>query len=279
MDQVAAQREQEIDRAERLPAKMVALTIAGFDPSAGAGITADLKVFSNQAIYGVAAITALTVQSTQGVRHVEPVSSRILRATLDCLAQDFSVSGVKIGMLGSADAVREVARFLTRAGIPRERVVLDPVLTSSSGAALLEPEGVGLLKTELLGSVGWVTPNKDELGALTGEPGAERAQIPESARRLAESVPGLNVVVTGGHLDIPDDFLRTATGEETWFPGSRIDTTSTHGTGCVFSSALLCRLLAGDVPAEAVRGAKEFVRRALETAVPLGKGKGPVLSG
>jgi hydroxymethylpyrimidine/phosphomethylpyrimidine kinase len=172
-----------------------------------------------------------------------------------------------------------VARFLTRDGIPRGRVVLDPVLLSSSGAALLEPEGVGLLKTDLLGLVGWVTPNKDELGALTGEPRAERAQIPESARRLAESVPGLNVVVTGGHLDLPDDFLRTADGEETWFPGSRIDTTSTHGTGCVFSSALLCRLLAGDGPVEAVRGAKEFVRQALETAVPLGKGKGPVLSG
>jgi hydroxymethylpyrimidine/phosphomethylpyrimidine kinase len=95
---------------------------------------------------------------------------------------------------------------------------------------------------------------------------------------VAALSPGLNVVVTGGDLWPPDDFLRTADGTETWFPGSRIDTTSTHGTGCVFSSALLCRLLAGDGPVEAVRGAKEFVRRALETAVPLGKGKGPVLS-
>jgi hydroxymethylpyrimidine/phosphomethylpyrimidine kinase len=279
MDQVAAQREQEIDRAERLPAKMVALTIAGFDPSAGAGITADLKVFEKYGYYGVAAITALTVQSTQGVRHVEPVSGRTLRATLDCLAQDFSISGVKIGMLGSADAVREVARFLTRAGIPRGRVVLDPVLLSSSGAALLEPEGVGLLKTDLLGLVGWVTPNMDELGTLTGSDAYLHSDIPGEAGRVAALSPGLNVVVTGGDLWPPDDFLRTADGTETWFPSSRIDTTSTHGTGCVFSSALLCRLLAGDGPVEAVRGAKEFVRQALETAVPLGKGKGPVLSG
>jgi hydroxymethylpyrimidine/phosphomethylpyrimidine kinase len=96
---------------------------------------------------------------------------------------------------------------------------------------------------------------------------------------LAGLAAGLNVVVTGGHLDPPDDLLRTSAGEEVWFPGLRVDTTSTHGTGCVFSSALLCRLVAGDTAAEAVRGAKEFVTRALETALPIGKGRGPVLSG
>lgn len=258
----------------------VALTAAGFDPSSGAGITADLKVFAAHEVYGVAAITALTVQSTQGVRRVEPVGDRVLRDTLECLAEDVGAgyaqfAGVKIGMLGSAANVRALVSFLRAAGIPRERVVLDPVLRSSSGAELLEPVGVGVLRDDLLELVGWVTPNVDELGILTGEPVAGREQVQELAARLA--APGLNVVVTGGHLDPPDDFLRTATGHVTWFPGARVETTSTHGTGCVFSSALLCRLIAGDGAEDAVRGAKEFVRRALESATPVGRGKGPVL--
>jgi hydroxymethylpyrimidine/phosphomethylpyrimidine kinase len=278
MDEHAAPTPGQKTSRQRLPAPKVALAIAGFDPSSGAGVTADLKVFEKYGIYGIAAVTALTVQSTQGVRCVEPVSGRLLQETLDFLAEDLPLAGVKIGMLGSAEAVREVARFLTRRSIPREQVVLDPVLVSSSGFALLDPSAVHILKKELLGLVGWVTPNMDELGTLTGASNFRRESVPELARRVASLGPGLNVVVTGGHRDPPDDFLWLADGTETWFPGSRIDTTSTHGTGCVFSSALLCRLLAGDGPVEAVRGAKEFVRRALETAVPLGKGKGPVLS-
>ena len=264
----------------------VALTVAGFDPSSGAGITADLKVLAAHGVYGVAAITALTVQSTQGVRRVEPVWDRVLRDTLECLAEDVvggyaQFAGVKIGMLGSAANVRALVGFLRKAKIPRERVVLDPVLRSSSGADLLDPVGVGVLRDDLLELAGWVTPNVDELGALVGEPAGKtvpnRDRVPELARRLTATAPGLNVVVTGGHLDPPDDFLLTAEGNVTWFLGTRIETTSTHGTGCVFSSALLCRLLAGDGPVEAVRGAKDFVRRALETAVPVGKGRGPVL--
>jgi hydroxymethylpyrimidine/phosphomethylpyrimidine kinase len=258
----------------------VALTVAGFDPSSGAGVTADLKVFANHGVYGVAAMTALTVQSTQGVRRAEPVSGQLLRETLECLAEDLAISGVKIGMLGSAAAVRVVAEFLRGSGIPRERVVLDPVIRASSGAELLSAEGVGLLRDELLPVVGWVTPNVEELGALLGEPGefVSREHIPEMAERLA-GLGGsrLNVVVTGGHLYPPDDFLRMADGEETWYPGERIETTSTHGTGCVFSSALLCRVLSGDSPVTAVGWAKRFVRNALETAEPMGKGRGPVI--
>ncbi|MGC2617729.1 MAG: bifunctional hydroxymethylpyrimidine kinase/phosphomethylpyrimidine kinase [Acidobacteriaceae bacterium] len=263
----------------------MALTVAGFDPSSGAGATADLKVFANHGVYGVAAMTALTVQSTLGVRRVEPVSAQLLQETLDCLAEDLTIAGVKIGMLGSAEAVRVVAAFLRGARIPRERVVLDPVIRASSGAELLSAEGLGILRDKLLPVVGWVTPNVDELGALLGEPGefVSRDHIPELAERLAGLVRpdsekrGLNVVVTGGHLYPPDDFLRTSDGDETWFPGERVETTSTHGTGCAFSSALLCRVLAGDSPVDAVGMAKRFVRNALETAAPLGHGRGPVI--
>jgi hydroxymethylpyrimidine/phosphomethylpyrimidine kinase len=278
MDEVAARNGEESKRGERLPARKVALTIAGFDPSSGAGIAADLKVFANHGVYGVATITALTVQSSQGVRMVEPLPGSLIRETLACLADDLSIAGVKIGMLGSADAVREVVTFLTGAGIPRDRVVLDPVVRSSSGADLLSLEGFEVVKNRLLGLVGWITPNTEELGALTGQPVPGRERVPVLSRRLAAMAPGLHVVVTGGHLNPPDDFLRTAGGDETWLAGSRIAASSTHGTGCVFSSALLCRLIAGDGPVEAVRGAKDFVATALRTAVPLGKGHGPVLS-
>lgn len=255
----------------------VVLSVAGFDPSAGAGILADLKVFARHGLYGVAAITALTVQSTLGVLEAHPAGREIFGHTLECLSADMPIVGVKIGMLGSSEIVMELTHFLRDAGIPREQIVLDPVLVSSSGASLLDVEGIRLLRDKLLGLVGWVTPNMDELAALTGEQVCSRDRVPSLAARVAELAPGLNVVVTGGHLDPPDDFLRTAAGQETWLPGRQVDTTSTHGTGCVFSSALLCRILAGDAPAEAVRGAKEFVTRALETAVPIGSGKGPLL--
>lgn len=267
--------------AERQP---VALTVAGFDPSSGAGITADLKVFAGHGVYGVAAITAITVQSTLGVQEVSPISGRLVRETLDCLAEDIEIGGVKIGMLGTAEVVSEVAAWLRRADFPRERVVLDPVIRSSSGAELLEPEGVRRMRQELLPLVGWVTPNLAEAGDLAGEGVPGRNAVPGLARRLSAEAAcevrgGLNVIITGGHLEAPDDFLLMASGEETWIPGKRVETASTHGTGCAFSAALLCGVLTGDSPVEAVRGAKAFVKAALESAVPLGRGKGPVLSG
>lgn len=254
----------------------VVLTIAGVDPSSGAGITADLKVFAAHGLYGVSAITALTVQSTQGVRRVEAVSGRLLRETLDCLAEDVDLAGIKIGMLGSAEVVGTVAGFLREAQVPRERVVLDPVLRSSSGRELLEASGVDLLREELLPWVGWVTPNIDELAVLTGVGQADLASVVEGAWKLGGLAPGLNVVVTGGHLEQPVDFLRTADGAKHWFSGVRVETTSTHGTGCAFSSALLCRLILGDGPVEAVSSAKTYVREAMQAAYPVGKGRGPL---
>jgi hydroxymethylpyrimidine/phosphomethylpyrimidine kinase len=142
----------------------VALTIAGFDPGSGAGISADLKTFAAHGVYGVACISALTVQSTQGVKRVVPVEPTLVRQTLDCLAGDVSLSGVKIGMLGSSGVVGEVSSFLASQSktIARGRIVLDPVLRSTSGAPLIDPGGVGLIREELLQRVGWVTPNLDE---------------------------------------------------------------------------------------------------------------------
>ena len=261
----------------------VALTIAGFDPGSGAGVTADLKTFAAHGIYGVACISALTVQSTLGVRAVEPLSVGLVRQTLDCLAEDVSLSGVKIGMLGSSAVAAEVVSFLTAqsGNLVRERIVLDPVLRSTSGTPLTDLNGIRIIREELLHRVGWITPNTHELAILIGEDLVDRNQVPAAAARLAEIAARsgnqeLNVVVTGGHLGRPDDFLLTAAGDQVWLPGERIDTSSTHGTGCAFSSALLCELISGLSPSDAVAAAKAYVTEALRSAYPVGKGKGPM---
>ena len=243
------------------------LTIAGYDPSSGAGTTADLQVFADYGVAGVSAVTALTVQARSGVRRVEPVNAALLLETLELLAQEVAIAGVKIGMLATANLARAVTKFLLGAGIPRDRVVLDPVIRSSSGAELLDKEGVHVLQEELLPRIGWVTPNVEEAAVLAGN-GADigREGLPEVARKICEMHCGLNVVVTGGHLEPPDDFLLESGGRETWFPGTRVEARSrhgSHGTGCVFSSALLCRLVLGDEPVEAVREAKAAVVRRL----------------
>lgn len=254
---------------KQLVREPLALTIAGLDPTGGAGATRDLQVMAAHGVFGVTALTALTVQSTQGVQRIDPLDPGLLGDTLKCLGDAFGVSGiagVKIGMLGTAALVGVVADWLRGAGISRESVVLDPVIRSSSGAQLLEPDGVRRLVQELLPVVGWLTPNLDESGVLLGEAAPGREQVPGLAERLARLAPGLNVVVTGGHLDPPDDFLRAASGEERWFPGRRVEARGrhgSHGTGCAFSTALLCRLLRGDSPAEAVAGAKGFVAQEL----------------
>jgi hydroxymethylpyrimidine/phosphomethylpyrimidine kinase len=266
-----------------LTSRPVALTIAGFDPSSGAGITADLKTFSAHGIYGMACISALTVQSTQGVRAVEPLPVLQLRQTLDCLAEDVAFSGVKLGMLGSSAVAQEVSSFLAAqsGSIARERIVLDPVLRSSSGTALIDAEGVRVIREQMLRQVGWVTPNVDELAILAGGDSIAAEQVPAAAARLQEAAArlgneALNVVVTGGHLSRPDDFLLTASGDQIWLPGERVITNATHGTGCAFSTALLCALLAGRSPREAAAMAKAYVTAALRSAYPVGKGKGPM---
>lgn len=258
----------------------IGLTIAGFDPSSGAGVTADLKVFAAHGIYGMAAITALTVQSTRGVRRTEAVGGRTLTETLDCLRDDVTFAGVKIGMLATEDNVRAVARWL-RASIPAKSVVLDPVLNSSSGAALLDPVGHDALREDLLKLVGWITPNRAELATLTSMEVRSREDLPNAARRLQEMAgnASLHVVVTGGDesdREYSNDFLMTSAGEQFDLIGERVNTTSTHGTGCAFSSALLCELIAGSNPFTACSNAKAYVTRALKGAVPIGNGHGPL---
>jgi hydroxymethylpyrimidine/phosphomethylpyrimidine kinase len=176
----------------------VVLTIAGFDPSSGAGVTADVKTIAAHGCYGVACITALTVQSTSGVVRVEPVSSDIIAETLSVLAADLEVAAIKIGMLGSAKVVRAVAEFLSDSEMPN--VVLDPILRSSSGAQLLDAAGAKLMRDRLVPLATVVTPNVDEAAALTGLPVGDAEEMNAAADKL-HAMGAQNVVVTGGHLE------------------------------------------------------------------------------
>jgi len=263
------------------------LTIAGFDPSSGAGVTADLMVFGAHGLFGTSAITSLTVQSTLGVAASHPVDAGVVLATLQCLEQDLPAAGVKLGMLATAPVVGAVADFLAEVRGRRDVVVvLDPVLRSSSGRELLDAEGVELLRGRLLPLVDWVTPNLDELALLTGRAIAGRVEMAEGAAVLQEAIARrggrAHVLAKGGHLaeladqTASDDLLLTRDGEAHWLAGERIATRSTHGTGCALSSALLSRVVLGDAPLEAAEAAKRYVEGALRSAVPLGQGRGPM---
>jgi hydroxymethylpyrimidine/phosphomethylpyrimidine kinase len=254
----------------------VVLTIAGFDPSSGAGITADIKTIAAHECYGVSCITALTVQSTQGVRRVVGVDPKIITETLQEVVSDVTVEAVHIGMLGNGSVVEVVADFLEKARPPH--VVIDPILKSSSGADLLDAAGKRLVVERLLPLAELVTPNIDEASALTGIAVTNLEQMREAAAHL-HSLGAANVVVTGGHLEKAIDLLSftTARGIETEvFKADRLRSNSTHGTGCAFSTALACHLAQGRGLPEAVLLSKVYVSAAIANAHSLGKGVGPL---
>jgi hydroxymethylpyrimidine/phosphomethylpyrimidine kinase len=255
------------------------LTIAGLDPSSGAGVTADLMVFAAFGCFGTSCVTALTVQSTRGVRSSEAIAPHLVSATLDCLDEDLPAGGVKIGMLATAENVLAVCEFLKRlrARPNHVPVVLDPVLRSSSGRELLSAAGIQALCERLLPLVDWVTPNVAELGELTGETLDTREDVEVAAHALVARCRTFGVVAKGGHLeDCADDLVVEAGGRSTWLPGERLVSRSTHGTGCAFSSALVCGLAHGVEAVEAARAAKAFVRGAIERSTPIGTGSGPM---
>jgi hydroxymethylpyrimidine/phosphomethylpyrimidine kinase len=254
----------------------VVLTIAGFDPSSGAGITADIKTIAAHECYGLSCITALTIQSTQGVLRVEAVDPGIIAETLQELGSDLVIAAVHIGMLGNEQVVAVVADFLGEAHLPH--VVLDPILKSSSGADLLDAAGTRLLIERLIPLAELVTPNLDEASALTGMAVTNLDQMGEAAAHL-HSLGAANVVVTGGHLEKAIDLLSFTTIrgiEKEVFKADRQRSNSTHGTGCAFSTALACHLAHGRGIPEAVLLSKAYVSAAIANAHPLGKGVGPL---
>ena len=254
----------------------VVLSIAGFDPSSGAGVTADTKTIAAHGCYGVACITALTVQSTAGVRRVQPVEPALVTETLEELAADLEIAAVHIGMLGSEKVVRAVADFLTHRDL--ENIVVDPILKSSSGASLLDSTGVRLMSEKLLPLAVVVTPNIEEASSLTALPVTNVEQMRAAAAKL-HTMGAAAVVITGGHLEKAIDLLSFTTNrgiEQEIFKSDRQRSTSTHGTGCAFATAVTCHLAQGRGLPEAVLLAKAYVSAAIVHAQPLGRGIGPV---
>lgn len=254
----------------------VVLTIAGFDPGSGAGVTADIKTIAALGCYGVACITGLTVQSTVGVRRVEAVDAGLVADTLAELASDIEIAAVHVGMLGCGKVAQAVVDFLMSRKMPN--VVLDPILKSSSGADLVDAVGVRLMTERLLPLAAVVTPNIDEASALTGLAVTDTDQMRAAARKLHQ-MGASAVVITGGHLEKAIDLL-SFTGkrgiEQEVFKSARIKSNSTHGTGCAFATSVACHLALGRGLPEAVLLAKAYVAAAIGHAHPLGHGIGPV---
>lgn len=254
-----------------------ALSIAGSDPSGGAGVQADLKAFSALGCYGMAALTALTAQNTRGVSAVHVPPAEFVRAEIDAIFDDIAVDAVKIGMLANGEIVRAVADALAH-WKPR-CIVLDPVLVATSGDSLGAPDVVDSMLAHLLPLATIVTPNLPEIARLTGLP---TPHGDADMRRASENLIARGaraVLVKGGHLDQGEalDLLVTPDGVEA-FTAPRIDTRNTHGTGCTLSSAIAACLARGMALREAVGEAKRYLTHALAAAdeLGIGHGHGPV---
>jgi hydroxymethylpyrimidine/phosphomethylpyrimidine kinase len=248
------------------------LTIAGFDPSCGAGIAADLKTFAAHGCYGVAAITSLTVQSTEGVQAVHNTPSAELREQLEILAKDCDVVAVKIGMLGNRGNAVVVAEFLDAHKFAH--VVHDPVMKSSSGAELLDAAGIKYLVTELLKRSTVITPNVPEAEILAGMEIKDLAGMEAAARKIVE-MGAHAVIVKGGHMERAIDVLFD--GEKiTLLGGDRVKADNYHGTGCTFASTIAAQLASGRGLKEAAMLAKAYVTKAIEKGYAIGKGRIPL---
>jgi hydroxymethylpyrimidine/phosphomethylpyrimidine kinase len=252
-----------------------ALTIAGSDSGGGAGIQADLKTFTALGVFGMTAVTAVTVQNTLGVSGYEAISPGIVAGQVTAVVSDIGVDSAKTGMLASAAIVEAVAEAVSDAGVPN--LVVDPVFVSKHGDRLLEEDAVSGLRDRILPLATLVTPNLPEAAGLAGFDVTSR-DLMEDAAEVIRAIGPRAVLVKGGHLErsaYSDDLFFDGDRME-WLSAERIDTPNTHGTGCTLSSSIAAYLARGDDLLEAVRKGKVFVTRAIRGAFPLGGGIGPV---
>jgi len=250
----------------------ILLTIAGFDPSCGAGTMADLKTFAAHGCYGVAAITSMTVQNTQAVEAVHNTPSAELREQLEVLAKDCDIAAVKIGMIGNRGNAVVVGEFLDAHKFAL--VVHDPVMKSSTGTELLDAGGVKYVATELLKRSSVITPNVPEAEILAGMEIKDVAAMEAAARKIVE-LGAKAVIVKGGHMERAVDVIFDG-NELVQLGGDRVKTDQTHGTGCTFASALAAQLAAGRGLVEAATLAKAYVTKAIEKSYAVGKGRIPL---
>ncbi len=250
-----------------------AMTIAGSDSGAGAGIQADLKTFAALGVYGTSCLTAVTAQNTKGVFAIAEVPEEVVAAQIDVVFEDIGASAVKTGMLSSASIVRVVADRLEAWEV--RQLVIDPVMVAKSGDFLLQEDAVQSLVISMLPLATVVTPNLPEAEVLSGVSITSEQSTLEAARAIAAFGPRV-VVIKGGHNPgDPDDLVFD--GEAfTTLQGPRIDTRNTHGTGCTFSAAIAARLAHGDDPLAAISFAKDYISRALVSSYSIGGGHSPV---
>ncbi len=252
----------------------VAMTIAGSDSSGGAGIQADLKTFAAIGVHGASAVAAVTAQNTERVVEARALPAEWVATQIDAVLDDLPVAAVKTGMLGDAEVVRAVAAALARRRVPNR--VVDPVLVSSSGTPLLADGALEVLRRDLLPLATVLTPNLPEAAALAGMSVETPAQIEEAARRLA-GLGATWVVIKGGHAPgrrVVDVVFDGSTFHR--IDGPRLETRSTHGTGCTLSAAIAAWLARGAAPLDAVARARRYLEGALAAARPLGRGRGPL---
>ncbi len=256
---------------ESLAMKCV-LAIAGSDPLGSAGVQADIKAAAALGVHAAAVITSVTAQNSRGLKGVQWIAPQFIKAQAQAVIEQVVPDAVKIGMLGTGEAIVAVAEILEEYHL--SPVVLDPVLKASGGGNLLDPGAVDVLKSKLLPLVDVVTPNIAEAEALSGRRIQGKEGMLEAAQRIAAM--GVAVVVTGGHLDASSSDLVYESGKFIWVEGQRLPATNTRGTGCVFSTAMACYMANGKNVFEATKRAHEFVRFAIMYSYPLGKGKGPI---
>jgi hydroxymethylpyrimidine/phosphomethylpyrimidine kinase len=253
----------------------IALTIAGSDSGGGAGIQADLKTFHQFGVFGTSVVTAVTAQNTLAVRAWKALAPELVVQQIDAVADDLPPLAVKSGMLGSAEIVAAVAEAIARHGLPN--YVLDPVMVATSGDRLLDRDAEQWIVQRLIPLAAVVTPNLHEAAILTGEEVQTTDQMARAGRALLK-LGARAALITGGHLagDEIADILMVKGGATRSFTHPRMDTTSTHGTGCTLSAAIAAGLAHGRPLPQAVGDAVDFVRRAIAAAPGLGRGHGPL---
>ncbi len=252
-----------------------ALTVAGSDPSGGAGVQADLKTFTALGVYGMSAITSITVQNTEGVLKTFHLPADLVHEQIRAVVEDIGVDSAKTGMLGNGDIVSAVARAVQELGI--ENLVVDPIVKSSSGADLLDKHGVEALKRELLPLARLVTPNVPEAEVLCGMKISKLRDVELCAREIMETGVGA-VLIKGGHLEGGKviDLLYEGGDEFHYIVRDRVRTKNTHGTGCTLSAAITAFMAKGLELKEAVERARDYIQGAIENSLNLGRGKGPL---
>lgn len=252
----------------------VALSIAGTDPTGGAGIKADLKSFQARSVYGMAVVTSVVAQNTKGVQLIRHLDQEILEEQLKSVFQDIVPDAIKTGMLAQVETIELVASYLAEQKCP---YVLDPVMVATSGDRLIEEDAIQALKTKLLPLATIITPNLPEAEVLVGRTLKSENDIMNAGRWIRKELGVKNVVIKGGHLaKVASDYLFLEDGEVRIISAERIATNHTHGTGCTYAAVITAELAKGRTVAQAVETAKRFITEAIQTAPELGHGNGPV---